>query len=158
MAGSERDGTGNGLSGTAAENNEGGTTVESQPKRTRKYAKLVAAVVSLLLLGVMASGALAEDSGLFSPLAALTGSTTTTTTSTDTTAPTTTAAPATTAAATTTAPAPTTTAPATTTAATTSTSTSTSTTGSASAAAVSAQSITSDKEDYAPGSTVTLTG
>src|SRR3954447_5684169 len=131
MAGSERDGTGNGLSGTAAENNEGGMSVESQPKRTRKYAKLVAAVVSLLLLGVMASGALAEDSGLFSPLAALTGSTTTTTTSTDTTAPTTTAAPATTAAATTTAPA-------TTTAATTSTST----TGSASAAAVSAQSIT----------------
>src|SRR4051794_30512968 len=150
MAGSERDGTGNGLSGTAAENNEGGTSVESQPKRTRKYAKLVAAVVSLLLLGVMASGALAEDSGLFSPLAALTGSTTTTTTSTDTTAPTTTAAPATTAAPTTTAPAATTTAPATTTAATTSTSTTT--TGSASAAAVSAQSITSDKEDYAPGS------
>src|SRR3954454_12014208 len=81
MAGSERDGTGNGLSGTAAENNEGGTSVESQPKRTRKYAKLVAAVVSLLLLGVMASGALAEGDP-FSPLAALTGSTTTTSSTT----------------------------------------------------------------------------
>src|SRR3954447_23753648 len=102
---SNKRGMDNGLGGPAAAENNKGADVEGQGKSTRTYAKLVAAVVSLLLLGVMASGALAEDSGLFSPLAALTGSTTTTTTSTDTTAPTTTAAPATTAAATTTAPA-----------------------------------------------------
>src|SRR3954451_10768402 len=92
MPGTERDRTDNAPSGTAAADNEGDSNMEHGTRT--KYAKLVATVVSLFLLGLTASVALADDP--FSALGALTGSTTTTT-STDTTAATTAAGTTTTA-------------------------------------------------------------
>ena len=66
---------------------ERGTTVEERTARSKRYAKLVAATVSLLVLGVMSSGALAEGNP-FSAVEALTGSTTGSSTDTSTTPPT----------------------------------------------------------------------
>jgi hypothetical protein len=129
--------------------------VGERTKKTRfGFGKVAAACVVLLLLGVMASSAVADDDP-FSALSALTSSTTTSTSSdgtgasTDaTTTDSTTSTDATTQETTT---ADTTTADTTTTEATTSEAT----TGSA---ATASPTITSDKSDYAPGSTVTLTG
>ena len=114
-------------------------------RRTTKrygFAKLAAGAVALLLLGVFASGALA-DGDPFSPLGVLTGSTTTSSdatgassTSSDTTGTSTDGQ--------TTATEPTT--------------TETTTATSSSSTSALSPSITTDKSDYPPGSTVTLTG
>ena len=123
-------------------------------ERTSKnsVAKVAAALVALLLLGVMASGALA-DGDPFSAITAITGTSTssndTSSTSSDTTGTPTDA--------TTSTDATTTTDPVTTTADTTTTETTTTTPTTTSVASLT-PTVTSDKADYAPGSTVTLTG
>ncbi len=121
--------------------------MENRTSKFRKFgfAKLAAALLVLLLLGVMASSALA-DGDPFSALDALTTSTaTTTSTSADATSASSTSADTT----------------GTSTDATTTTATDTttdSTTTSAGSTTSVSPAITTDQSDYAPGSTVTLSG
>jgi hypothetical protein len=124
---------------TARHPQRGEKTVHRRTTKRYGFARLAAGAIALLLLGVLASGALA-DGDPFSPLGALTGSTTTSSdttgafsTSSDTTGTSTNAA------------------------ATTEATTTTASTSSSSTSALS-PAIATDQSDYAPGSTVTLTG